>query len=574
MALCVGQSNENENNKNRTYDALDDRLRKTYVRDSNATLRNKLFDPYVRFFHWATDRLDDRDGIVCFITNNKFVHGIAFDGMRKHLLEGFTRVYHLDLGGDVRDKQIGDAGNVFGIRVGVGITIAIKSRQHSDHRLFYCRVPEGLRGEQKLALLAEATAAPLDSIPWEELTPDAKHTWLVPDNADEYATYLPMGSKDAKADRTGAEETLFDLFSLGVATNRDSHVYGFERAEVEKRVETFIEIYNAAVDKMKRLGSRIDPQTLIDVSDTRIKWTRQLKMSLTKAEYSDFSMAHLRTGIYRPFTKRHLYFDDFWIEERYQQPRFLPTPASEHENRAICVAGPGNRMAFGVLAAAQIPSLDLAFEKTQCFPFYVYDEDGGNRKENIPDAALARFRTHYGDDSISKWDIFHYVYALLHHPGYRERYAGNLKRELPRIPLAPAFRAFAEAGQQLAALHVGYESVTPYPLGERWTPGAAPTWRVEKMRLSADKTELVVNRALTLTGIPPQVFDYRLGSRSALDWVIDQYRVTTDKRSGITSDPNRFSDDEQYIVNLVKRVVAVSVETVAIVERLAVLPFR
>ncbi|MBL8147983.1 MAG: N-6 DNA methylase, partial [Anaerolineae bacterium] len=436
----VGQANENDNNQNRAYVVLDDRLRKTYVRDSAATLRNKLSDPYVKFFRWATDRLGDRNGIVCYVSNNSFVDQIAFDGMRKHLLQDFTRIYHIDLHGDVRHnpKLSGTTHNVFGIQIGVGITIAVKNHQHSDHRLFYYRVPEDWRKEQKLALLAESAAAPFDSILWEELTPDAKHTWRVPENAGEFAAYLPMGSKSAKLGRTGAEETLFDLFSLGVATNRDSHVYGFERSEVEKRAETFIEIYNAAVDKRKRLGNKIDPQVLVDTSDLRIKWTRQLKASLTKAEYSELSARHLRIGCYRPFTKKHLYFDDFWIEERYQQHRIFPTPASEHENQVICVPSLGHRGAFAALAANVIPNLTItSIDGFQCFPFYVYDEDGGNRRENITDPALARFRAHYGDETISKWDIFHYVYAMLHHPGYRERYAGNLKRELPRIPFVP-----------------------------------------------------------------------------------------------------------------------------------------
>jgi predicted helicase len=206
----------------------------------------------------------------------------------------------------------------------------------------------------------------------------------------------------------------------------------------------------------------------------------------------------------------------------------------------------------------------------QCFPFYVYDEDGGNRQENITNWALAQFQQQYGDGNIGKWDIFYYVYGLLHHPGYREKYADSLKRELPRIPFASDFWAFADAGLKLAELHLYYDTeriVTPYPLEYVWAEGKRPNWRVEKMRLSKDGTELVINDTLTLAGIPPETYDYKLGNRSALEWVIDQYRVKADKRSGIVSDPNR-ADDEQYIVNLVRQVVAVSVETVALVAAL------
>ena len=206
----------------------------------------------------------------------------------------------------------------------------------------------------------------------------------------------------------------------------------------------------------------------------------------------------------------------------------------------------------------------------QCFPFYTYAEDGSNRRENITDWALAQFRRQYQDDSISKWDIFHYVYGLLHHPEYRARYQANLKRVLPHIPFAADFWAFAKAGARLADIHVDYEQMSPYPLTIIETPGKPLNWRVEKMRLSKDKTQIRYNDFLTLEGIPAQAFDYRLGNRSALEWVLDQYRVKVDKRSGIVNDPNR-ADDPQYIVKLLQKVIAVSVETVEIVESLPVL---
>ncbi|MFN8378109.1 MAG: type ISP restriction/modification enzyme [Anaerolineae bacterium] len=575
----MGQANENENNQNRSYKVLDELLKKTYVRDSNATLRNKLFDPYVRFFRWATDRLGDRDGIVCFVSNNAFVDGLAFDGMRKHLMQDFDCIYHVDLAGNARttsSQRQKEGGNVFTdqIRVGVGITLAIRNRESKNKRLYFFRVPDYLKATDKLKLLAEGASAPLDSIPWVEMRPDAKHTWRIPENADEYAAYLPLGSKEAKQSRSGAEATIFELYSLGVASNRDEWVYAFGSDDLVSQVKRFIQNYNSEVF---RYTQREDPQTTVDDfvnnDPSFIKWTDRLKLSLLSGQYIKFESSHIRTSVYRPYAKRLLYFDHLLNQRRYQQHRMLPVSTSEAENRVILSTN-HSQIPFSVQIANVIPCLDVGGRPTQCFPFYVYEEDGTNRRENITDAALKRFRAHYGDETISKWGIFHYVYALLHHPGYRERYAGNLKRELPRIPLAPAFRDFAAAGQQLAALHVGYETVTPYPLKERWQPGVPATWKVEKMRLSADKSELVVNRALTLQGIPPQVFDYRLGSRSALDWVIDQYQVTTDARSGITSDPNKYSEDERYIVELVKRVVAVSVETVAIVERLKGLPFR
>ena len=251
-------------------------------------------------------------------------------------------------------------------------------------------------------------------------------------------------------------------------------------------------------------------------------------------------------------------------ERVYVFPSIFPTSETETENRAIWLkVGADCRFRAD---GHKIPNL-LPQSGSQCFPFYTYDEDGSNRRENITDWSLAQFRAHYKDESISKWEIFHYVYGLLHQPAYRERYQANLKRDLPRLPFAPDFRAFASAGARLAEIHVGYETLAAYPLQVKETPGQPISWRVEKMRLSKDKTQLRYNDFLTLEGIPAQAFAYRLGNRSALEWIIDQYRVKTDKRSGIVNDPNR-ADEPQYIVDLVGRVVAVSLETVEIVEGL------
>jgi len=445
-------------------------------------------------------------------------------------------------------------------------------------------------------------------IPWRPIVPDVRNTWLVPEQAVDFAALMPLGSKETKAAQNRDPQSVFKLYSLGVVSSRDSYVYSFDYEQLQKRVEQFTEVYNGAVDVLKRRTNSIKPESLIEVNDQRIKWSRQVKGSLLKHQYSTFDQNLLRNSLYRPFTKMHLYFDNFWNEERYQQHLLFPTPETEQENRAICLPGLGHSKSFQCLMVNTIPGHDT-LEKTQCFPFYVYDRDGTNRRENITDWALAQFRMHYADDSISKWDIFYYVYGALHHPGYREKFADNLKRELPRIPFAPeltpnpprltpnpqplspitgegeqtpalalksrpvsgegssGFHAFADSGHTLADLHLNYETVAPYKL--RWIEAKDKplSYHVEKMRLSKDKTQLVINESLTLADIPPEAFAYRLGNRSALEWVIDQYQVTTDKRSGITSDPNR-EDEPRYIVDLVGRVIQVSVETVRIVAAL------
>ena len=555
------QLNENDNNKNRKYEVIDRRVSQTYAKDSKASNKNALSDMYVKFFRWATDRLNNRDGIVSFVSNNSFVDQIAFDGMRKHLMRDFTRVHHLHLEGNVRQnpKLSGTAYNVFGIQVGVGITIAVRSQHHRGHRVRFHRVDKNLRRPQKLAWLAQHAC--LQGVKWQTLKPDQGHTWLVPEHSREFGAFVAIGSREGKAAKGPRPEAIFAVYSGGVKTNRDDVVYDFQRDALLERVRDFVEAYNSEVDRYKRTGGKASIDDFVRYES--VKWSESLKANVVRGRYAEFSDAPVQASLYRPFVKRLLYFDSLLVERRYQLPQFFP-PGVREKNELLCVPGPGNRKGFGCLAARALPALDLAFEKAQCFPFYLYDEEGGHRRENVTDWALKHFREHYGNKRITKWDIFYYVYGMLHHPDYRERFAENLKRELPRIPLAPDFRAFSTAGNALAKLHLGYEELEPHELDWVDTPGVPLSYRVEKMRLAKDKTSLKVNDSLTLAGIPPEVFDYRLGNRSALDWVIDQYRVKTDKRSGITSDPNR-PDDPEYITRLVGQVVRVSLETVKIV---------
>ena len=567
----MGQVNENDNNKNRKYKAMDARITETYAKDSKATLRNKLHDPYVKAFSWASKRIGE-EGIVAFVTNNGFLEGVAFDGMRKHLAQDFDAIYILDLGGNVRKnpKLSGTTHNVFGIQVGVSINLFIKrSEARTDPKsaeIFYAHVDEFWRKDEKYNYLN--SKGHYQNIEWQQITPDSRHTWLTEGLHAEFDTFLPMGSKEAKNTKGG--ETIFNLYSLGVATNRDILAYSFNLELLQEQVRTFTEIYNTTVDRKRRHNPKAPVESFIDTTDPRIKWTRQVKASLKKLQPSTYEESHFRTGLYRPFCQKYLYFDNFWNEERYQQHRILPTPETESENRIICVSGIGSSKPFQALVIDMVPSLDF-LEKTQCFPFYTYDEDGTNRQENITDWALAEFRTHYSDDTITKWDIFHYNYGLLHHPTYREKYEMNLKRDLPHIPFAEDFWGFANAGTALADLHVNYESVPKYDeLKYIETPGMPIDWRVEKMRLSKDKTQLKYNDFLMLDGIPAEAFGYRLGTRSALEWVVDQYRVKVDKRSGIRNDPNR-ADQPQYIVDLIGRVISVSLRTVEIVDGLPAL---
>ena len=563
------QVNENDNNKNRKYEIMDERVAETYVKDSKATLRNKLYDPYVKAIRWASDRIEN-EGVVAFVTNNSFLEGVAFDGMRKHLTEDFDAIYILDLGGNARKGLKVSNANVFGIRVGVSINLFVKKKGEKSLKkshIFYYPTDELWNKQQKFDFLNACQHA--GGIKWKFIQPDSRHTWLTEGLNPEFETFIPIGNKTSKNTETEDGETIFSRYSYGVVTSRDNLAYAFDLVLLQERVHTFIEIYNTAVDRKRRHDPKAPIENFIDTTDPRIKWSRQVKASLKKLELSTYADNHFRTALYRPFCQKYLYFDNFWNEERYQQHQIFPTPETEEENRAIQIKV-GQEWPMFALMTNKIPDA-LPQGGSQCFPFYTYDEDGTNRQENITDWALAEFRNHYNDDTITKWDIFHYTYGLLHHPVYREKYAMNLKRDLPHIPFTEDFWGFAKAGKTLADLHVNYESVPRYDkLRKVETPDMQVNWEVEKMRLSKDKTQLQYNDFLTLDGIPAEVYEYRLGSRSALEWVVDQYRVKIDKRSGIKNDPNRI-DEPQYIVDLMSRVITVSLRTVEIVQNLPVL---
>ena len=571
------QVNENDNNRNRKYKTMDRQIAETYAKDSKATLKNALYDPYVKAIRWASNRIGD-EGVVAFVTNNGFLDGIAFDGMRKHLADDFDAIYILDLGGNARKGlKVSDA-NVFGIRVGVSVNIFLKTKQTQSEipRIFYYRTDDLWNKKQKFDFLNEHQH--IGIIEWQTVEPDARHTWLTEGLHAEFDTFISMGTKQAKARKGVAENVIFKTYGSGISTGRDAWVYNFDRNRLADNMYRMIDNYNMEVDRWKRLVNqwkeretstpKVDDFFLYD--DTKIKWTDRLKSELAKNKLIEFSLEKTRFSLYRPFTKLSLYFDNLMTHRVYVFPSIFPTSETESENRVIIVSDHGFRSDFSTLMTNLIPESHVlaASDRFQCFPFYTYDEDGTNRQENITDWALAEFRTHYDDDTITKWDIFHYTYALLHHPTYREKYEMNLKRDLPHIPFAEDFREFANAGAQLADLHVNYESAPKYDrLTNIETPDMQIDWRVEKMKLSKDKTQLKYNDFLTIDGIPAAVYDYRLGTRSALEWVIDQYRVKVDKRSSIVNDPNR-DDEPRYIVDLIARVITISLKTVEIITRL------
>ena len=566
----AGQVNENDNNKNRKYPAMDTLIRETYAKDSTATLKNSLYDPYVKSLRWASDRIG-KEGIVALVTNNSFLDGRAFDGMRKHLSADFDEIYILDLGGNARkDKLVTDA-SVFGIRVGVSISLFVKrgEGQREPARIFYYRTDDAWNKHQKFEFLTQTEH--IGNVPWQTLEPNAQHTWLTEGLNPEFLTFLPIGNKKAKQAKNEPTGVIFHKFSNGVKTNRDAWACNFNRDELAQNVQHMINAYNSEVRRWRGVEDKTahNVDDFVDADDKKIKWSRDLKAKLKRDRLAEYAEDKVRQELYRPYTKTHLFFDRVLNDVVGGFPAIFPTLDTETENRVICVSGVASNKPFQTLMVSTLPDVHLTGD-SQCFPFYIYDEDGTNRRENITDWALENFRTHYADDTITKWDIFNYTYGILHHPDYRERYAADLKRDLPHIPYAPDFWAFARAGAQLAELHVTYETQPQYPLTFVEAATKQLDFRVERMKFSKDKTRLLYNDFLTLEGIPSAAFAYRLGPYSALEWVVNQYRVKSERRSGIVNNPND-AEVPRYIVELIGSVITVSLETVEIIEGLPAL---
>jgi predicted helicase len=575
----VGQINENDNNKNRKYEVMDKRIKDTYARESNASNKNALSDVYIKAIRWATDRLGEQEeGIVAFVTNNSFVQNIAFDGLRKCLSDDFAKIYILDLGGNVRQnpKLSGTTHNVFGIQVGVSINILVRKKRETpaSATVYYSRMDEFWRKTQKYQQLD--IYKNVANVQWQQLQINSKDLWITEGLRPEFDHFLPLGTKETKRrNHLEVENVVFKTYSSGVKTNRDAWVYNFSYEMLCHNVKNTADTYNLEVARLLRLKKserdKVNIGNFVTYDDQKISWSRDLKLDLTHGHFAKFESEKVRTSLYRPFTKSKLFFDRVLNEEVYVFPAIFPTIATETENRVICVSDKGHKAPFTAIMTNVIPEVHIcAADASQAFPFYCYNEDGSNRRENITDWALNQFRQQFNRPDISKWDIFYYIYGVLHHPNYRENYAANLKRELPRVPYCQPFHKIAAIGRQLAELHINYEKQPAYQLKRVENRNVPLSFKVKKMRLNRDKTELIYNDSLTLTDIPVEVYDYKLGSRSALEWIIEQYQVTIDKRSGIVNDPNREAEPH-YILDLVGQVITVSLETRKLVKELQML---
>ena len=577
----ANQQNENDNNKNREYPEIDRRISETYINASTAQ-KTKQYDMYKRFIRWASDRLAD-DGIIGFITNRAYLDTRQDDGFRQVAAQEFTDIYVLDLGSDVRrnPKISGTTHNVFGIQTGVAVGFFVREKAKlGDCGIHYARREDAELATDKLAYLRDAKLA---DIAFDSIAPDAKGNWLNQSNSD-FDTLMPLANRETKlAKKVADEQAVFGLYSLGIATNRDEWTFDFDASIVSDKVYFFCRTYR---NEMQRFATeKPNVNAINDWVDRSIKWTAELEKHLVKGDDIVFTTEHIVPALYRPFVAQHCYYAPIITHRRYQQPHIFPHD-SKGQNKVICFSGIASSKPFSVLATDRLYSLDL-LEKTQCLPLYRYTAEG-ERVSNITEWGIQRINEHYrrewgkdfeqaaGEAGITAEDIFAYTYAVLHDPVYRYDYGVDLLREFPRLPLYHDFDLWAKMGHRLLDLHIGFESAEPYPLERVETYMDKQDGQdIVSLRviLRADKDAGVIrlDEQTTLAGVPPDAWRYQLGSRSALEWVLDQYKERKPRDPTIAEKFNtyRFADHKERVIDLLARVCAISVQTMEIVDGMA-----
>lgn len=579
----VGQRSSADNNPNASYPRLESRVSQTYAEHSQSTNKNSLYDTYKMAIRWASDRIGDR-GIVAFVTNGSWIDGNVDAGVRACLAEEFSTIHVLNLRGNARtsgDLRRAEGDNVFdqGSRAPVAITVLVRNPESGQKncRILYRDIGDYLKRERKLEILQD-TGSINGITDWQEIKPDRHHDWI--GQRDEtFEKFYPMGSKEAKAGRV--DNAIFRLFSNGYKTGRDAYIYNFSRKACADNARRMVDCYRKALQDWNESEKDADDiGKIVERHSSHVRWDSQLKDNLRRRKEILFSTEKIWTTQYRPFVKQHCYVDYVLAQRKYQQDSVFP--ANDSQNRAICVPGVGSTKPYSALMVDCMPDLHfVAFG--QCFPRYRYarreqstllDEEGEwVHIDNISDTALAAFRTHYKDPQISKDAIFDYVYGILHAPGFRDRFADDLSKSLPRIPFARDFHAFAKAGHLLSRLHLGYETGPEFPLTiETGGKPEQETGRIfgsRAMRLAGEgDTILIVNDGLRLSGIPAAAHRYEVNGRTPIGWFIDRYRIRTDRESGITNDPNGWFPDQAGFISAVQRIIHLSVETSRIIDSL------
>jgi predicted helicase len=561
----ANQIRENDNNQNRKYPRIDARIKGTYIKHSDAT-KTKQYDMYVRFFRWASDRIHDT-GIVAFITNRSFLDAGNFDGFRKVVATEFDHIYIIDLGGDWKKSGAASGGNVFGIGTGVAIGFWIrKPTTHGEHRaaIKYLAAPEGT-GEDKLAWLSSLNEDGLtfENIAFQEITPKDGF-WI--DHPDSSFEGLQIASKAMKqASRGVPTDAIFTDYSLGISTNRDEWLYDFDRTALETKVKLLVSHYDEV-----RPNTKAFPDT--------IKWSETLKRRKSRDVREKFAAKRIRATLYRPFVEKWLYQSPLFVDRPGLVDTFFP---DGRKNCVICFSDTNSRASYCVLATNRPTDLHFGATSDGYQQVARYRYIGSERRDNITDWAVKQFKAHYGDAAgITKDAIFAYVYAVLHDPIYREKYALNLKRSFPRIPFYKDFEKWAGWGRALLDLHLNFEAIEPWPLRrtDREDEKARAAGVTSRVILKAGKEGglIYLNGETILAGIPAEAWGYKLGSRSALEWVLDQFSEGAYNSALLRDEakPYRFAPCKRQVIDLLGKITRMSVETQSIVGQMRRLKTR
>ncbi len=601
----IGQKDANDNAQNQKYEKLDARIAESYAALSTAGLSKALYDAYIKAFRWSADRLDPKNGgIIAFVSNGAWLDGNSTDGFRKAIEKEFSSIWVFNLRGNQRtsgELSRKEGGKIFGSgsRTPIAITLLVKNPKATNEKaiIHYHDIGDYLSQQEKLTIISKFSSVANPEMKWKTLKPNEHGDWINKRN-DVFDTFIPM-APDKKFDMKS--QSFFNTYAIGVATNRDDWVYNSSIQKLENNMKNFIAFYNEQqfkYQKEKALNDKLKVDDFIDTNPEKIKWTRALRKDVERGLQYNYIDKEVTIGLYRPFFKQYLYFDRPFIESPGLSPRFFPN--KKLENKLIIITGSGASKDFSVLFTDKITNLDT-LEKAQCFPLYYYEErekanpglfDAAGdseyiRRDGVSDFIWERAKKQYGKN-VGKEDIFYYVYGILHSEDYRNTFENDLKKMLPRLPLVEDVRdfwKFSKAGRKLADLHLNYEEVPPYDDveisgdSEEAFQLNPDLYKVQKMRFPKrdQKDKIIYNSKIELNNIPEKAYGYVVNGKSAIEWIMDRYQVKTDKKSGITNDPNDWAkehDKPRYILDLLLSIINVSVQTVDIVADLPKMEFE
>jgi predicted helicase len=589
----VGQKSANDNAQNQSYPKLDSRISETYAKLTTATNKNSLYDSYIKAFRWSSDKLDENGGIISFISNGAWLDGNSSDGFRKSLEKEFTSIYVFNLKGNQRtsgELSRKEGGKIFGSgsRTPIAITLLVKNPSAKTDRatIYYHDIGDYLSQTEKLNIVREFGSVANEKMKWEILSPNEHGDWIAHRN-ESFSNFFKL-EPDKKFDLRS--DSVFTLNSMGVGTSRDAWVYNYSINKLENNIQNTISHYNQQVKeflKQKELNPLINLNGFLDRDETKISWSSSLIPNVERGNFISLEKTKIFKSSYRPFNKQLLYFGEKLIHRRGQ----FENINLGLNNLIICVSS--TNKGLGLLISNQIADIHFNGD-TQCFPLYYYEENKDVqhglfetesneeyiRKDGVSDYILEKATKQYNATNISKEDIFYYVYGFLHSPEYREMFANDLKKMLPRLPLVEDvkdFWSFSKAGRELAELHLNYETVPPYKslkvIGEE-----SNFFKVEKMRFPKkdQKDTIHFNSSITISNIPLEAYEYVVNGKPAIEWIMERYQITTHKESQITNDPNDWADEvgnPRYILDLLLSIINVSVQTRDIVGKLPKVKF-